>query len=630
MFDIPHHPPLGAIYTATDAQAGYCQFTVWAPQCKQVELKLCNEPNRVISMQSLPSGYWQTTVESVKPGDLYCYRLDQNRERPDPASHCQPQGVHHPSAIVDHQFEWHDQNWRGITPEQLIFYELHVGTFTTEGTLTAAIDRLPSLKELGVTAIEIMPIAQFPGERNWGYDGVYPFAVQNSYGGSLALKKFIDISHQLGLAVFLDVVYNHLGPEGNYLWDYGPYFTQKYQTPWGSAVNFDGAGSDGVRHYFYQNAWYWLDHYHCDGLRLDAVHAIHDDRPQTFLEELSHLAKQWSSAYGKYFHLIAESNQNAPHLTTPLESGGVGLTAQWSDDFHHALHVLCTGEQQDYYQDFKQPQLQLAKAIRCGFAYTGEYSVYRQRRHGMPALNHPTFSFLICSQNHDQIGNRALGERLSQLVEWEKLKLAAGLLLLTPFTPLIFMGEEYGETAPFCYFISHQDTALIEAVRQGRAREFPQAFAQNILPDPQSQATFEQCKLHWDLQNQGKHRILRNWYSQLIRLRKNLFALQSHYFQDCQSYCYQNLLIIQRQNGMNQAMIICNLEAQLQKFQAPTPSLATWTKVLDSTEARWYCKETKPDWAKDDNIEEVPNHLTGATSLMLPAYGIVVYTQKGI
>lgn len=624
MYDIENHPPIGAIYQAEKKR---CCFTVWAPHHNQVELSLGHDTSRIIAMNRLPLGYWQIEVENVEPNEQYTYRLDQNHNRPDPASHWQPQDVHQPSAIVDHTWNWDDQNWHGIPLEKLVIYELHVGTFTREGTFVAIINRLPVLKDLGINALELMPIAQFPGKRNWGYDGVYPFAVQNSYGGHLALKKLVSACHKMGIAVLLDVVYNHLGPEGNYLWDYGPYFTPLYKTPWGEAINFDCAESDGVRHYFYQNVWHWLSRYHIDGLRLDAVNAILDRSPHKFLAELATFAQIWAQQAGRYFHIIAETSQNNPCLIRPQELGGMGLSATWSDDFHHSLHVFFTGEMQDYYQDFHEPQTKLAKAIRCGFSYTGEYSLYRKRRHGKLALDCKTSQFVIFSQNHDQIGNRAFGERLSQLMKehtWDKQKLISAILLLSPQTPLLFMGEEYGETSPFYYFISHLDQKLIDAVRQGRAEQFKH-FNQNNLSDPYDTKTFEASKLHWDDREQGNHAILWRWYQKLLELRRTLKALQSVSFDDCECFCQQDLLFIHRTNKSQNIIVCCNLAGQPQTFVLPTSLSNSWINVLDSTQAQWAEIGSREGFHFERGM---PIEIHDNSSLTLPMYGVVVYNQE--
>jgi maltooligosyltrehalose trehalohydrolase len=412
--------PVGRIGAYPLGEGRY-RFSVWAPLVERVELKLTSPVRRLIPLTQDEQGYWQGEVEGIPPGPVdYLYRLHTAAgvvERPDPASRCQPYGVHGPSRVVDPHFDWQDQGWKGIPLSQWILYELHVGTFTPEGTFAAIIPRLPQLVELGVNVLELMPVAQFPGERNWGYDGVYPYAVQTSYGGAAGLKALVNACHQQGLAVVLDVVYNHLGPEGNYLGDFGPYFADKYRTPWGKAMNFDGPYSDGVREFFLQNAEYWLEEFHLDGLRLDAVHAIYDFSAYPFLQELAERVDALEARTGWPRVLVAESDLNDVRLITPRKQGGYGLDAQWCDDFHHSVHTLLTGEKTGYYQDFGQLE-HLAKAYRESYVYSGQYSRYRARRHGNSAVSRPGSQFVICIQNHDQVGNRMLGERLSQLTSF--------------------------------------------------------------------------------------------------------------------------------------------------------------------------------------------------------------------
>ena len=452
--------------------ARQCQFTLWAPLINQVALHIVAPTEQLIPLQC-NDGYWQGTVE-VEPGTLYFYQLDGNRDCPDPASQFQPQGVPGPSAVIDHSaFSWTDENWAGIPWVESVIYELHVGTFTAEGTFTAMIPRLPDLQALGINTIEIMPVAQLPGDRNWGYDGVFPYAVQNSYGGVEGFKQFIDACHAQGIAVILDVVYNHLGPEGNYLWGLGTYFTEKYKTPWGSAVNYDGAYSDGVRHYFVQNVLYWLDTFHIDGLRLDAIHAIYDFGAKHILQEMME-ATALLSEQQRPRYLIAESDLNDPRILRPTSGGGYGMDAQWNDDFHHILHVLLTGEQDGYYENYETGVSgleQLAKAYRENFIHTWNYSRHRQRQHGNRATDCSPSQFVVFAQNHDQVGNRMNGDRFSHLLSFEAQKLAAAATLLSPSVPMLFMGEEYGETAPFSLFsLVTLIRSLVEAVRAGRKR----------------------------------------------------------------------------------------------------------------------------------------------------------------
>jgi maltooligosyltrehalose trehalohydrolase len=462
-----------------------------------------------------------------------------------------------------------------------------VGTFTPEGTFEAIIPHLDELNELGITAVELMPVAQFPGNRNWGYDGVYPFAVQNSYGGPEGLKRLVNKCHGRGLAVVLDVVYNHLGPEGNYLGDFGPYFTDRYRAPWGSSINFDGPRSDDVRHFFIENALYWVTEFHIDALRIDAVHAIPDFSAQPFLAELASAVHDQAEQLKRRIYLIAESDLNDTRVIRSRELGGYGLDAQWNDDFHHALHTLLTGEREGYYQDFGSIG-HLAKAFREGFVYSGQYSSYRQRRHGNPSRDIPAHQFVVFAQNHDQVGNRMWGERLSELVCLERMKLAAGVVLLSPSIPLMFMGEEYGETAPLSYFISHSDPDLIEAVRRGRREEFAAFGWADEPPDPQDESTFLRAKLNHDLRRKGAHRMLLELYGELIRLRKEIPALASlsKANMEISDYEREMVLIIKRWSGTDEAIAVFHFGKVLTSIRVPFPK-GKWRKRLDSADERW-------------------------------------------
>ena len=463
---------------------------LWAPYCRQVSLHILGANERIVDMKRDERGYHLAVVEPMEAETRYIYRLDSSRELPDPASRFQPEGVHGASQPVDTSgFEWADREWSGVDLDNAIFYELHVGTYTPSGTFEAVIDHLGDLCALGVTTLELMPVAQFPGARNWGYDGVFPFAPQNTYGGPEGLRRLVDAAHACGLAVALDVVYNHLGPEGNYLGEYGPYFTDRYRTPWGQAINYDGAGSDEVRRFCLENALYWLERYHLGALRLDAIHGIFDFSAIPFLAELKMNVAELSKRLGRRLDLIAESDLNDSRVIAPQQRGGYEIDAQWSDDFHHSLHTLLTKERTGYYRDFGRVW-HLARTLKDGWCYSGQYSQFRQRRHGNLAEGSSSSQFVVCDQNHDQVGNRAAGERLSALVDFEALKLAAGVTLLSRFVPLLFIGEECGATAPFQYFISHLDPKLVEAVRRGRREEFESLGWQDLVPDPQDEATF--------------------------------------------------------------------------------------------------------------------------------------------
>ena len=575
--------PLGATYVGE----GRCHFLVWAPKAERAEVHIVGSNDRMIAMDRWERGYHEVLSEGVTPGTRYFYRLNGQAEWPDPASRFQPEGVHGPSQVVDLFFDWKDAGWSGLDLADYIIYEIHIGAYTEPGTFEALIPHLDELCELGVTAIELMPVAQFPGDRNWGYDGAFPFAVQNSYGGPAGLKSLVDGCHARGLAVVLDVVYNHLGPEGNYLAQFGPYFTSRYHTPWGSAINYDGAESDEVRRFFIENALYWTKDFHIDALRLDAIHAIIDPSARPILEQLGEAVHKQAHQLKRKIHVIAESDRNDSRIIRSRESGGYGLDAQWSDDFHHALHALLTPERNGYYRDFGEVE-QLAKAYREGFVYSGEYSAYRKRRHGNSSRGLPTEQFVVFAQNHDQVGNRLLGERLSQLVCFDALKVAAGAVLLSPFIPLLFMGEEYGEVAPFMYFVSHSDPALIEAVRSGRQEEFAAFDWSGKIPDPQSAETFHVCKLNHGLKAGGKHRVLYKFVQELVRLRKELSALLLNRGSRVEAVAFerQKVLWLRRWSGSDQAAFIYNLDNDAAEAVFPFPK-AHFTKILDSEDPKW-------------------------------------------
>ena len=580
---------LGGVLVGENA----CSFLVWAPRAQQVDVCIIEPRERVVPMQAVGCGYFHAVVKGISAGALYRYRLNGEKERPDPASRYQPRGVHGPSQIIDSRFDWNDSRWYGLPLEKYVLYELHVGTFTPQGTFDAIIPRLATLKDLGVTAIELMPVAQFPGDRNWGYDGVYPYAVQASYGGPLALKRFVDACHQHGIAVALDVVYNHLGPEGNYLADFAPYFTDLYKTPWGQAINFDDAESDEVRRYFTDNALQWITDYHIDALRLDAIHAIVDPSARTFLEELSSTVHTKANELGRNVYLIPESNRNDARVVSPPEAGGWGFDAVWNDDFHHSLHVLLTGERDGYYEDFCEVE-DLAVAYREGFLYSGQYSKYRRKRYGNSSKLIPAKRFVAYSQNHDQAGNRRVGDRLSQSLSFDQLKLAAGTVLLSPYIPMLFMGEEYAESAPFQYFVSHGDPALIEVVRKGRKDEFARFGWTGDIPDPESEATFIRCKLKWDLQNAGEHRILWHFYQTLLRLRRDVSPL-THLDKDAlevSSFADQKVLLVRRWDDSSQVLLVYSFDQTTNDFKLPIPA-GSWHTVLDSDEERWCGKGSK-------------------------------------
>jgi maltooligosyltrehalose trehalohydrolase len=495
-------------------------FEVWAPRANTMEVKI---GNKKFPMEKKSRGDWSATVEEAGPGTDYGFVIDGLEPAlPDPRTQWQPHSVHGASRLVDHAaFAWSDQDWQAPPLSSALIYELHLGTFTPEGTLKSAESRLDHLKALGVTHVELMPIANFPGKRGWGYDGVDLYAIFNAYGEPNDLKRFVEACHAKGLAVLLDVVYNHLGPVGNYLGKFGPYFTHSHTTPWGDAVNFEEAGATEVRRFLIDNALMWLRDYHIDGLRLDAVHAYMDRSAIHFLEEITGEVRRLEAAMGKHFVLIAESDLNDPRIVKAEEAGGYGLDAQWSDDFHHALFSVISGERAGYYADFGS-LAQLAKSLRCVFVYDGNYSEHRQRNHGRQVVGLSGHRFIGFVQNHDQVGNRAQGERISHEAGEGRAKIAAALVLTAPFVPMLFQGEEFGASAPFLYFTDYDDPELGRMISEGRKREFVAfGWAPDQIPDPQDEQTFLQSKLNWAELTEQPHRSLLQWHKDLISLRRN-------------------------------------------------------------------------------------------------------------
>jgi maltooligosyltrehalose trehalohydrolase len=570
-------------------ESGRCEFVVWAPEKEQMFLCLETPEQQILKMQKTADGYFTHAVRGIMPDTLYTYSSDGTNKIPDPASHFQPQGVHGPSQIVDHnQYHWNDSSWRGLPLKELIFYELHVGTFTPEGTFEAIVPLLDHLADLGINAIEIMPVSQFPGNRNWGYDGVFPYAVQNTYGGPQQFKAFVDTAHSKGIAVFLDVVFNHIGPEGNYFGSYAPYFNDTYCTPWGDAINFDGDWSDGVRDYFSNCILHWYEHYHLDGLRVDAVHTMYDKGAVHFWEMAQEKLDELRQRLGRSFHMVAECDLNSPKVTYSPEKGGWGFNAQWLDDFHHALYVLLDEQGRERYEDFGSMQ-QLAKAYTDGFVHSGEYVKFRKRKHGASSAGVSGEHFVVFNQNHDQVGNRVGGERLSMLVDFERQKLAAAAVLLSPYLPMLFMGEEFGAKTPFFYFVSHSDKKLIEMVAEGRRKEFENYKWETEPPHPQEEKTFLDSKIDWAQSKAADHQIMLNWYKQLITFRKYDPVLQNFDKNDIRvTHFGSKGLVLHRRcaEQKDELMCIFNLGPETETWLIPDQK-QNWTKILDSGDAVW-------------------------------------------
>ncbi len=549
-------------------------FSVWAPKAHTVAVRVDSAAH---TLRQDAHGWWKGQAEEANPGAEYSFEIDGAEPIPDPRSCFQPHGIHGPSQLIDNaEFEWTDAHWQAKPLASAIVYELHIGTFTPEGTFLSAIDRLPHLVNLGVTHLEIMPVNEFSGSYGWGYDGVDLYAPHHAYGGPEDLKRLVDACHRYGLAVVLDVVYNHFGPTGNYLNRFGPYFTEAYHTPWGAAVNLDHQGSHEVRRFLLDNALMWLRDYHFDGLRLDAVHAFYDRSAIHFLEHLSAEVDALSAHLGRYLVLIAESDLNDPRIVTPREAGGLGIAAQWSDDFHHALHTVLTGEKKGYYQDFGS-LAQLAKALQKAFVYDGIRSPHRDRIHGRPVVGLSGHHFLAYTQNHDQIGNRARGERLSHLVTLGRSKIAAALVLTSAFIPMLFQGEEFGASCPFQYFTHHDDGDLARNVSEGRRSEF-EAFGwkPEDVPDPQDPETFQRSKLRWDEVATEPHASLFEWHKSLISLRRKYSCLTDGLMEEVDVRFDETACWIAVHRGA--IAIVCNLAREPQGI----PLAGEWQAVLCS------------------------------------------------
>lgn len=609
-------------------------FSVWAPDAGRVDVEVSGQAYPMSPIAGRP-GWW--TAEAAAPaGTDYAFRLDGGEPLADPRSPRQPYGPDGASRTYDHgAFAWTDALWRGAPLSGAVIYELHVGTFTPEGTFAAIIPRLAHLKSLGVTAIELMPVAQFPGDRNWGYDGVALYAVQNTYGSPHELKQLVDAAHAIGLGVVIDVVYNHVGPEGNYLSDYAPYFTDKYKTPWGAALNYDDTDSDDVRRFVVDNALFWITEYHADALRLDAVHGIFDFSATHLLQEIAESVHACAERLGRTALVIAESDLNDPKLVRGVEVNGYGLDAQWSDDFHHAVHATLTGEREGYYADFAGP-VDIARALREPFVYDGGYSRCRRRKHGASSVGVPRKRFVVAIQNHDQVGNRAAGDRLSASLTPAQQRLAAALLLLSPYVPLIFMGQEYGETNPFQYFISHGDDELVAAVREGRRAEFASFGWGDDIPDPQLASTFERSRIEWAKSARAEYEPMLALYRDLLALRREEPMLRPDGAHISVTDGAPGWIALLRESvthwggdgGSSDALLaLFNCTASPIDALIPDPDSRAWTLRI-STDASGYAGEDEVATAIVATSGDEPRRLIGSVrrSVRLPAWTAALYT----
>lgn len=600
---------------------GTCRFRVYAPfpDSMAVDFPARKETRPLVRD---PDGYWSAAWKDIVHGERYLYRLGDRVSRPDPASHSQPEGVHAASQAWDHsRFRWSDSGWAGIPPEDMVIYELHAGTFTAEGSLEAVAGRLDHLSGLGVNAIELMPVSQFPGRWGWGYDGVYPYAVHAGYGGPDSLKRLVDACHARGIAVILDVVYNHLGPEGNYLAEFGPYFTDHYKTPWGKALNFDGADCGPVREYFIGNALHWFRDYHVDALRLDAVHQIYDVSARPFLAELGGRVEELSRRDGGRRFLIAESDLNDTRIIQSRDTGGYGLDAQWLDDFHHCVDVMLHPDRSGYRRDYGEPR-QLIKAFREGFVYTGEWCPTRRRRFGKSSSSRPGREFVVFVQNHDQVGNRLTGDRISTLSDPASGRLAAACMLLSPYIPLLFMGEEYGEENPFLFFADYGDAALRDAVREGRKREFNFLETEGEIPDPVSESSFLASRLDWSRLERRGHRQHLEFYRALLRLRRSSPALSRPDRENLEMSGLDRVFWLRRWHAGSAGLPADEFAAFLNfnPGEARAHMQARegiWDLVLDSASEEWGGPGTR-----------APARLDAGADLALPALSAAVYRKR--
>lgn len=514
-----HVMPFGAQIT----EAGVL-FRIWASKFKTIDLKIAGR-EATLPLDALGDGWHELHVPEIGPGTRYKFVLPNGLEVPDPASRFQPEDVHGPSEVIDPRgFAWTDVRWTGRPWEESVVYEMHVGTFTPEGSFKAAAARLNYLRDLGISVIEVMPVADFPGERNWGYDGVLLFAPDSTYGRPDDFKAFVNAAHGCGISVILDVVYNHFGPDGNYLPAYCHIFNESHPTPWGAAINYDADGSKVVRSFIVNNAVYWIREFNLDGLRLDAVHAIVDDSPTHILEEIAHSVREWG--HGRHVHLILENEENqASRLARDASSNPLEFTAQWNDDIHHVLHTAATGQSSGYYQDYIGDTEKLGRSLAEGFAFQGQLMPYRGHSRGEPSGGLPPLAFVSFIQNHDQVGNRAFGERLNQIIPLETVRAVAAVYLLAPQIPMLFMGEEWAASQPFAFFCDF-NPELAAAVRDGRRSEFAKfpefqdPEQRERIPDPTARSTFEMSKLTWQEVSEGAHAEHLEWYRRALALRK--------------------------------------------------------------------------------------------------------------
>jgi maltooligosyltrehalose trehalohydrolase len=585
-----------------------CTFNLWAPEKNSVILHLPGH-HKLLPMDKCSDGYFRLKVPGIVAGDRYFYRPGDEADTPDPVSHFQPDGIHGPSQVIDHsQYQWQDDKWHGIPLEELIFYELHTGTFTKEGTCSAIIPFLDDLVSTGINAIELMPVAQFPGKRNWGYDGAFLYAVQNTYGGPFELKQLVDACHRRGMAVFLDVVYNHVGDEGNCLPSFGPYFSDKYRTPWGKAFNYDGAWSDGVKDFIIGNVLHWAENYHIDGLRLDAVHEMFDRNAVRIWDFLHDAVRQYQQRSGQPFYLVAESDLNSPQVVGAPETGGYGFDTQWMDDFHHALYVLVDRPGIKHYKDFGRLD-QFAKAYTEGFVHSGEYVRFRHRLHGASSAGLRGYQSVVFNQNHDLPGNRPNGERLSVLVDHPQLKLAAAAVLLSPYLPLLFMGEEYGEDTPFYFFSDHLDQRLRDELREGRKKEFETFDWGGEPPDPQDEGVFLQSKIQWYKRKLPPYLHILDWHRRLIALRKTHPLLRDLSRKNIRAdLAGRSVLAVHRHSPDNsrQLAVVFNFSGDASNYRLIYDGVNRWVRIFTSH-------------------TELPELIHTDEQISLPAWGVVVY-----